>query len=371
MAGEPLTRRALNRATLARQLLLSRSARPAFEAIEHLVGLQAQNPRDPYLGLLARLENFEPAELSRALAERHAVRMPLLRATLHLATAADGLALRAVLDPVLARTFGSTAFAKAIAGVDRSRLLAAGRALLEKEPRTRAALAQALAQKFRGRDGGSLAQAVTYLLPSVQIPPRGLWDGTGQATWAPAEHWLGQPLPPPATPDGLVLRYLAAFGPASLKDVRAWSGLAGLGDVMARLGPRLRTFCSPDGTALFDLPDAPRPDPDTPAPPRLLPEYDNLLLGHADRSRFFVPGIWPPGWAGNVLLDGFYAGWWKSELTSRAARLAVQPQRRLAPDEKDALVTEATRLLATLAPAVADRAVVIQRARREARSTAA
>jgi hypothetical protein len=349
--------RALNRALLARQLLLERQPLGIEAAIEHLVGLQAQNPRDPYLGLLARVEDFEPAELSRMLASRGVARAALMRATLHLATAGDCVALRSAMAPVLARTFGSTAWAKASARADLDAVLAVAAEILQARPRTRAELGPLLSARFPERDGASLSYAVTYLMPLVQVPPRGLWDRSGPATWAPMLSWLGQPLPEPGTPDALVLRYLAAFGPAAPRDIRVWSGLAGLGEVVERLRPGLVTFRDEQGVELFDLPDAPRPEEDLPAPVRFLPEYDNLLLSHADRSRVIPEGRQPTGWAGNLLLDGFYLGSWKPELSRRQARLVVKPQARLSATEQAAIEAEGMALLAKLAPEVEDREV--------------
>jgi hypothetical protein len=286
--------------------------------------MQAQNPLDPYYGLAARLASFQLEELARLLVERQVVRGQLLRGTIHLATSDDWLGLRPILQPVLARTFGSTQFAKDAAGVPIEDLLAFGRTLLEEEPRTRAELHPLLSQRWPKSVGPSLAQAVTYHLAVVQVTPRGVWGETGPARWTTTEAWLGHSPAQRGTVETLILRYLAAFGPASVPDMRVWSGLAGLREVVEKLRPRLKVFKAESGTELFDLPDAPRPDPDTPAPPRLLPEYDNLLLSYQDRSRFFLDDVVPPGWAGNVMVDGFYAGHWRPPHRQRGkTRLAV------------------------------------------------
>jgi Winged helix DNA-binding domain len=364
VAGRVLSARALNRALLRRQGLLERSDAPAIEMIEQLVGMQAQEPQNPYVALWSRLEGFDPAELSGLLAERRAVRAQLMRATIHLVSARDCLALHPITQPVLARTFTSP-WAKGLAGADVREVAAAGLELLSERPRTRAELATLLAPRWPDADPRSLAHAVTFNTALVQVPPRGLWGQTGQATWAPAETWLDQELDADATTDAVVLRYLAAFGPAAMGDVRTWSGLAGLREVIERLRPQLRTFRDEQDRELFDLPDAPLPDPDTPAPPRFLPEYDNLVLSHADRSRMFnglgPGGPFPYGSAiGALLVDGFYRANWKLIEEDGTATLTIDRFVRQPDDDRGAvneIVAEGTRLLAFLARDAAERRV--------------
>jgi hypothetical protein len=348
--------RALNRATLARQLLLARTAAPADETIERLVGLQAQEPRDPYVALWSRLEGFRPEELSDLLAERRAVRTIVMRGTIHLVTARDCKALRPLFDGVAARVFGGTPFARNTAGVDKEELLAAARELLEQEPRTRADLGRLLAGRWPDVDPTSLANAVGYLMPGIQIPPRGLWGKTGRATWATTESWLGRRRVRAATPAEVVLRYLAAFGPASVRDATTWSGLTGLRAVFETVRARLVTFRSESGVELFDLPDAPRPDPETPAPVRFLPEYDNVLLGFHDRTRFRPEGLSPPFFTGEerthgtVLVDGTVRGRWRLAQARRDARLRIEVGGKLTRAQSNEVVEEGDRLLTLLAP---------------------
>jgi hypothetical protein len=345
--GELLGRRTLNRALLERQLLLHRRAMPAVAAIEHLVGVQAQAPLAPYVGLWTRLADFATGELAGLLRERRAVRTHAMRATIHLLSARDCQALRPVMQPVIARSYAGSPFARNLAGVDVDALLAAGRELLDERPLTRAELGRRLRERWPDREPESLGTAVCLLVPTVQATPRGLWGATGPAAWATVESWLGEPLPAPRAPDAAVLRYLAAFGPATVADIRTWSGLSGLREVIARLRPRLHAFRDEDGRELLDLPAGPRPDPETPAPPRLLPDYDNVLLSHADRRRINDlgrPVPLPPGSGartGNVLVDGFFRGRWRLD----GARVRIEPFARLSRADSSALAAEADALL--------------------------
>ncbi|MEW5926558.1 MAG: winged helix DNA-binding domain-containing protein [Gemmatimonadota bacterium] len=346
-----LDRRALNRALLARQGLLRRWTVPAAEAVERLAGMQSQAPDPPYYGLWTRLEGFRPEELSRLLEERAVVRIALMRSTIHLVTARDCLALRPLLQPVLERAHRAT-YGRRMEGVDAAELADAARALTEERPRTFAEIGAALAERWPGRDPAALSGAARALLALVQVPPRGLWGRSGPAAHTTAEAWLGRPLDASASPENLVLRYLAAFGPATAADAQTWSGLTRLRDAFEGLRPRLLVFRDEAGRELFDLPDAPRPDPDTPAPVRYMAEWDNVLLSHADRTRviseehrrrIFTPnGIFP----GTVLVDGFVAGTWKMERSRGAATLRVEPFAPLAAGDEAALNDEGERLLA-------------------------
>lgn len=327
--------------------------------MEQLVGMQAQNHLDPYYALWARIDAFRPEALSNLVGNRAVLRVPLLRSTIHLVTARDCLRMRPILGSVLSRTFGSTIFSKDIEGVDRTELLTVARALLEGRPRTRAELGPLLAERWPDRVPGSLAQAATYLLPVVQVTPRGLWQQKGPAAWTTIESWLGRPLDPESPPDELILRYLGAFGPAAQKDMRVWSGLAGLADVVTRLRPSLVTFRDESGIELFDLPEAPRPDPETPAPPRFLPEYDNLLLSHSDRSRFFHGDLIPKGWSGNLLVDGMFTGGWKIERSKRSVRLNIELGRKLRRPDLEDVTAEGSKLLEATDPTIANHEVRI------------
>ncbi|MFD4501421.1 winged helix DNA-binding domain-containing protein [Streptomyces sp. NPDC058457] len=347
--------RALNRATLDRQLLLRRSSRSAQEAVAHLVGLQAQNVKPPYYALAARLDGFAPEQLSELMADREVVRIVTLRSTIHTHTAADALTLRPLVQP--ARTRELTAFRRGLAGVDLDRLAVLARDLVEAEPRTMAGLREALRAEWPDADPQSLAVAARCTLPLVQVTPRGLWGRSGQVALTTAEHWLGRPVesaPAADATDATVMRYLAAFGPASVRDMQAWAGLTRLREAFERLRPRLLTFRDEGGVELFDLPDAPRPDPGTPAPPRFLPEFDNLLLSHADRTRVVPPELRGRAWQGNqayrtLLVDGFLAGVWMLTEDALVIETFGQGQgSRVA--ERDAILAEGERMLATLHP---------------------
>ncbi|MEV5844036.1 winged helix DNA-binding domain-containing protein [Streptomyces sp. NPDC051985] len=348
-SGPVLGTRALNRATLDRQLLLRRSARPAKEAVAHLVGLQAQNVKPPYYALAARLDGFAPEQLARLMADREMVRIVTMRSTIHTHTADDALTLRPLVQP--ARDRELIAFRKGLAGVDLDRLAVLARDLVEAEPRTMAELRQALLAEWPGADPQSLAVAARCRLPLVQVTPRGLWGRSGQVALTTAEHWLGRPAEPAPGPDGTVLRYLAAFGPASVKDMQTWAGLTRLREVFERLRPRLLTFRDESGTELFDLPEAPRPDPGTPAPPRFLPEFDNLLLSHADRTRVVPPEHHGRAWRGNqayrtLLVDGFLAGVWQLD----GEVLVVETFGPLSRERRAEVAEEGERMLAALFP---------------------
>jgi hypothetical protein len=280
-----------------------------------------------------------------------------MRSTVHLVSARDLLPMHALTRETMARVHRS-AWSKRLNGADPDAIAAAGRELLAHRPMTRVELREALAERWPDADRDAVAWTVTYLLPVVQVPPRGLWGHSGQARLALSEEWLGAPLPDDASIDELVLRYLAAFGPATPSDVRTWSNITGLREVLTHLRPDLVTYRDEQGRELLDVPNGALPDPDTPAPPRFLPEYDNVTLSHEDRSRVLGddrPASLPSGtWKGSLLVDGFHRATWSVDTTGDdVAALHVHRLRDLPTDprsSRDEVTAEGHGLLALIAP---------------------
>lgn len=230
--------------------------------------------------------------------------------------------------------------------------------LVDELPRTYNELGKLLGEQWPGCNPMALGSAVRTFVPLVQVPPRGIWGSSGQAMHTSAEAWLGQSLNFAYSQDELLLRYLAAFGPATVKDMQVWSGLTKLRETVERLRPSLRIFHDEQGNELFDLPDAPLPDSDTPAPPRFLSEFDNMLLSYADRSRIMDPKYKPLIFTINgiiraaFLIDGFVRGTWKIEQARGAAILSITPFEPLSPADQTALSEEGAGLLQFAAPSI-------------------
>ncbi|MDR0269747.1 winged helix DNA-binding domain-containing protein [Paenibacillus sp.] len=349
-SAKVLDSRALNRATLARQMLLCRVELPILDVVEKLIGLQAQAPNAPYFALWSRMENFQQEQLSQLIRDRKVVRMALMRSTLHLVSAPDALQLRPWLQRVMERSLKGS-YGKQLKDVDLGHLVAYGRKLVEDNPMTFSELGQHLLEHWPDLPSKAATAAVRNLVPLVQIPPRGIWGEGGQATHTSLEAWFGQSLCPRPDAEILIRRYLAAFGPATVKDIQVWSGLTGLNKTIESLRPELVTFRDEQEAELFDLPDAPRPDGNTPAEPRFLGEFDNILLSYADRSRilddryrsrvFTINGII----RSTILIDGYVAGTWKLVRERKKAVLSIDPFITLSQEETDALMIEGARLL--------------------------
>ncbi|WP_030506702.1 winged helix DNA-binding domain-containing protein [Microbispora rosea] len=352
-----LKRRELGRALLARQMLLERADATPEEAITRLAGMQAQAPYAPYFGLWTRLQRFGADDLADALTGRRLVRIALMRSTVHLVTAAEYRSLRTWVQPALDREL-DTAFKKALAGLDRAAVAKAGRVLLDERHLTPKELGQALNERWPGREPRALATVVRNLVPLVQVPPRAVWGVGGATRYATAATWTGTPPAPAPDPERIVLRYLAAFGPASVKDVQTWAGLTRLHAVLERLRPRLAVFRDEHGVELFDLPDAPRPCADAPAPVRFLPEYDNLLASHADRTRVISNDArrrvtTRNGMRATFLVDGQVGGAWKLHTDRTSATLEIGSFLPLSAAERAEVEAEGARLLEFAAPGAA------------------
>jgi hypothetical protein len=359
VTADVLDRRTLNRATLARQLLLKRSTLLPLDAIAHLVGLQAQEPLNPYHALWSRLDGFQADDLSQAMLDRRVVRIVVMRGTIHLVTADDCLVLRSLAQPVLdAELRRHPDYGSSLLGVDLDPVLRFARQVLAGQPLSNTELRAAMAEKFPDLDAAALGYACRCKLGLVQAPPRGVWGRSGRVRVTTVESWLGRSLVNNPPIDDVVMRYFAAFGPAAVADVATWSRLTGLREVVDRLRPRLRPFRDERGRELFDVPHAARPDADTPVSPRFLPEYDNLLLSHDDRSRFFPAGDRVRARlfgadrkvSGSVLHDGFVCGTWRIDRDREAGAILVDHAGPLNQRARSAVAAEGRRLLRFLAP---------------------
>ena len=350
-----LSLRALNRATLERQLLLRRAKMSAYDAVERLAGLQAQAPFPPYYALWARLHGFQPEDLASLLLDRRVVRIALMRGTVHLVTAADAREWRPVVQPLFDRDLKTnTTHAPALADLDHTEVAAVARKLLADRSYSSTELGAELARRWPDRPTASLTHLARGMLPLVQVPPRGVWGKAGQTAYQTLDDWAGAPSPSPS-PAGLVARYLAAFGPASVADVQAWAGITRLGEVVDTMD--LRRFRDVSGRELIDLPDAPLPPEDTPAPPRLLGPFDQMILSYADRTRVITDAhrkrvITQNGLVkGTILVGGFIRGYWETKTTRKAATCEVTPFERLPKRDVSALESAALRLLKWAEPA--------------------
>ena len=359
MARTPdvLSRRALNRALLARQMLLRPVTLSAAAAIERLVGMQAQAPNLPYVGLWARLQSFRHEELSDLMRSRRAVRTSLMRNTIHLVTTEDARRLKPIFQPLHERGFfRGSPWGRDLKTMSTAALLEAGHDIMAERPRTIADLARLLAPRFPNHDAQSLAYGVRYLLPMIFVTPRGIWQAGGPVALTTVDAWLGPSASPAIAPEDLVLRYLAAFGPASVADMRAWSGLA-MRPAFEKLRPGLTNLRDEHGIELFDLPRSPRPAADTAVPVRFLPDYDNILLAHADRTRIMAPGQHLGLFSsngimkGSVLVDGFVRAGWKPIKDRSGTALVITPfDEPIRRQDRAPVTAEGLRLLAFLAP---------------------
>lgn len=357
-----LNRRQLNRATLARQMLLAREKTTALGAIERLVALQAQLARPPYIGLWTRVQGFKREDLTALVHARRAVRGTHLRGTLHLMSAKDFVRFRAVAQPALTASMQGV-LRDRLKGFDLDDAVAAAREFFSKGPTGFDPVRDHLVKKFPKGDDRAMGYTVRMHLPVVQVPDESDWGYPAAADFTLADNWLGKPMASDDSPDELILRYLAAFGPASVTDAQKWCALPRLRDAFERLRSKLVTFRDERGRELFDLPKAPRPDEETKVPVRFLPEFDNILLAHDDRTRIVADAhrkhVYLPGLrvASTMLVDGVIAGTWSVESKRGVATVVIHPFSKLAKLVRDEVVAEGEELARFIAPEAKDVAV--------------
>lgn len=351
MAERILTLRELNRATLTRQLLLERASLATLDAIKHLAGLQSQLSNPPYIGLWSRLQTFQRNDLTHLLEQRQVVRTSMMRRTLHLTTAEDYMCFRPALQSLHTRNLNTYLAKNQMNGLEKDRLIAEIRAYLQEKPRTNVELRAKIAEIVPNMDE-RLLYVVRVNLPLIQIFPGGVWGVGGSPAYTEAPTWLGRSfVSQEAGLRSLILSYLAAFGPASVKDMQIWSGLTRLSPAFDALRAELTTFRDEQGRELFDLPGAPLSEADRPAPVRFLPDFDNLVLAYDDRQRIISNAYRPFVFPGNsmvlptFLVDGFVRGVWKIERTPTGAKLLIRPFEPLADNVRQDLLEEGTRLL--------------------------
>jgi hypothetical protein len=345
-----LTLREINRATLARQLLLERSTYSVPHMLERLVGLQAQQALPPYVGLWTRIQNFQRDDLAKLIEDHSVVKATLMRSTLHLVTAEDYLRLRATVQPVLTAAWEAI-FKELKDDFDLDKLLGIARPFIAEAPRSFAEITAKLVEAMPGFEEGALRYGVRTHLPLIQVPVQKQWSYPGNPQFTLADEWLKQRIPTERDMRMLTLRYLAAFGPARVTDMQTWSGLPKLKENFEQLRGELVTYRDEQGVELFDLPDIALPPADTPAPERFLPEFDNLLLSHSNRTRVVADShrskVYLPALrvAATFLVDGFVAGTWKVNKSKGVATLSIEPFGRLTMASQQALSAEAENLV--------------------------
>ncbi len=348
MAETRLTLRQLNRTLLARQMLLERREAHPVAATEHLIALQSQIPNPPYIGLWTRLRLFERGQLTELLASREIVRAPWVRSTLHLVSAADHQRFQSVIQPALVRGLRSFFGARG-ADLNIERLLSIAKPFLESNQPSIGALRKHLQEHEPELNKEAMAYAVRSHLPLVQIPPSGSWGAGTRATYTTADSWLG-----PANPSdlpSLFRRYLAAYGPADIMDFQTWTGMTHLKSQLAPTLADLVVYQSESGRDMYDLPELTIAAPDSIAPLRFIPEYDNILIAHRDRSRILPDEhrkkvfLSAGRVIGTVLIDGFVGATWNVKKDKRSLTLNVKLFEAQPKDCLRAIEEEGNRLL--------------------------
>jgi len=353
MADRILKLRELTRATLARQMLLERESVPITDAVEKLVGMQAQLSSAPFVGLWTRLNDFKREDLAKLIESRKVVKATFIRATLHLVTADDYLRFRTTLQPLL--TGAADSITKQRGEFDLEKVLKAARKFIGEKPRTFAEISEMLTRLMPDVDVGAMRNSVRTHIPMVQVPISGGWSFNNKPEFTLAEEWIGRKIHTKDYLPELIKRYLAAFGPASVTDAQSWLGLK-LKDTFDKMRPELKCYRVEGRRELFDLPDIALPDEDVPAPVRFLPEFDNLLLSHSNRTRVvadeFRSKVYLPALrvAATIMVDGFVCGAWKIEKTRTTAALVIEAFEKLAKKDSKALAEEGERLVRFIEP---------------------
>ncbi|MGU3291361.1 winged helix DNA-binding domain-containing protein [Williamsia sp. M5A3_1d] len=345
-----------NRTVLTRQHLLERVDDDAVEVLDRCVGLQSQDPRAAFFGLFSRVVDFDPAELDALMLDREVVRMALLRSTVFCIDAADARWIRPLAQPTLDTELRTNHLRTVVAAdpaavTERARELLTGRELSTK------ALGAALVERFPGESASTLCAIARCTLPLVQVPPRGLFAGSGATTYRLFDEWIG-PGDPAVTGDeavkDLIRLYLRGFGPATVAGVQSWSGLTRLrGPIEAMERDwELNRLTGPDGEELFDLDGLDIASADEPAPARLLAPFDNVVVAQADRRRVIDEGVYkamatPNGrMPGFAMVDGRVVGSWRidaSGIVSVEYLTDVPASRRKALDAEAEAVSQFAR----------------------------
>jgi hypothetical protein len=346
-----LTRQRLNRTLLHRQHLLQRTSATVPEMAQHLIGLQAQENLPPYLSLFARLDGFDPADVTQGLEDRSLVRFLVMRGTVHLLTADDALFLRRWTQPVHEREIRISQSVGAAREVDRELFVAALSAILADGPLPQKAIGAALGERFPGVSPTQLGQLARSAALLVQVPPRGTWKGTGGVVYQYVDRWLGREETEPDVEE-IVRRYLRAFGPATAADVTAWSAITRLGPVVKAMDD-LVTHEDENGRLLYDVADGELADEDVPAPPRLLGAYDNVWLSHANRDRVTDPEA-RTAWSGengasgySLFVDGWLVGLWRPDDGRVTVLQTLRPVTRREQSDLDEEIARVETLLAS------------------------
>jgi hypothetical protein len=356
-----LTLRELNRAMLARQLLLERARIGIVPAIERLAALQAQWSPSPYIALWSRLKGFRREKLWSAIERHDVIRARLMRGTLHLVSARDFYAYAVATQDLQRGAWNRLQVGR---GVD-PRKVAALAIAFAREPRAKEEVLEHVQERIGGSLGGPFKWLVWRFVSAhadlVTAPPGGHWEyGGTDAPYVAARHWIARGERPSDAEalEVLVRRCLAAFGPATLADVAKFAGQMPprVRPMLEDLAPKLRTFSDEAGRLLYDLPRAPRPDGEVAAPVRFLPRYDELLISYQHRDRVIAPEHRRAVYSKNAIVeavfmvDGFVAGTWSLVRAKNEAVLRVAPFKRLATRDRVAVEAEADALLAFLAP---------------------